>query len=184
MQHNVTWFTTGWAKFNSLAFLQTKTTHSQVLTAEPTCSCNYTNNTMTVHWCSWPKQSRVPWNWNRSRLILSAKKAKKKSEQCFWSSVSMAKARLMALGGFKVCPFFQSWHIICPRCGQQEDVQHVAHTWSQIQVHKRSTRGSYDSVTHKLMCQLSKTSIFLHTQHWLSFLLPQQFTFSLSLHPI
>lgn len=117
-------------------------------------------------------------------LSLVPKRKKKKSEQCFWSSVSMAKACLMALGGFKVCPFFQSWHIICPRGGQQEDVQHVAHTWSQIQVHKRSTRGSYDSVTRKLMCQLSKRSIFLHTQHWLSFLLPQQFTFSLSLHPI
>lgn len=112
---------------------------------------------MMVHWSSWPKQLRVFWNWNRSRLMLSSKKKKKKkkSEQCFWSSVYMPKVGLMALGGIlngdtivplNILPYLGSWHIICPCCGQQEDLQHVAHTSSQIQLHKQGSSASYDLV--------------------------------------
>lgn len=43
-------------------------------------------------------------------------------------------------------PFLGSWHIICPCCGQQEDLQYVPHTSSQLQLHKLGSYASYNSV--------------------------------------
>lgn len=62
----------------------------------------------------------------------------------------------MALGGIlngdtivplNILPFLGFWHIICPCCGKQKDLQHVAHTSSQIQLHNQGSSASYDSVT-------------------------------------
>lgn len=43
-------------------------------------------------------------------------------------------------------PFLESWHIICPCCGQQEELQYVAHTSSQLQLHKLGSNATYNSV--------------------------------------